>query len=87
MKIKRLQIESVIFCLCPGANVIKLFLSVIYEFSYLAQVFVRLGWKSLPGTNTLAYYEIFLITEIVLISLCPGDYGTKLFTAVINFIS
>ncbi len=40
-----------------GANVIKLFLSVIYKFSYQARVFVRLGLKSMPGTNTLAYYE------------------------------
>ncbi len=37
-----------------GVNAIKLFLSVIYEFSYKARVFARLGWKSLPGTNTLA---------------------------------
>ncbi len=40
-----------------GANVIKLFLSVIYGFLYLARVFVRLYWKSLPMTNTLAYYK------------------------------
>jgi len=41
----------------PGANVIKLFLSVIYGFSYLARVFVigKLFWSSL--TNTLAYHE------------------------------
>ena len=25
-------------------------------------MFVRLGWKSLPRTNTLAYYENSLIT-------------------------
>ncbi len=40
-----------------GANVIKLFLSVIYRFSYKATVFVTLDWKGLPRTNTLAYYE------------------------------
>ncbi len=28
-----------------GANVIKLFMPVIYEFLYKARVFVRLGWK------------------------------------------
>ncbi len=33
------------------ANIIKL-LSVIYEFSHKARVFVRIGRKSLPGTNT-----------------------------------
>ncbi len=31
----------------------KTFLSVIYKCSNQA----RLGWKSLSGTNTLAYYE------------------------------
>ncbi len=40
-----------------GANVIKLFLSEIYGFSYKARVFVMLYWKGLPRTNTLAYYE------------------------------
>ncbi len=39
----------------PGPNVIKLFASVIYEHSYSSRMFVRLGWKILPGTNTLAY--------------------------------
>jgi hypothetical protein len=37
-----------------GTNVIKLFLSEIYGFSYQATVFVRLDRKSLPMTNTLA---------------------------------
>ncbi len=41
----------------PGANAIKPFAAVINEFSYLARAFVRLGLKSMPGTNTLAYYE------------------------------
>jgi hypothetical protein len=36
------------------ANAIKLFLSVIYRFSYLARVFVIIDWKSFPMTNTLA---------------------------------
>jgi hypothetical protein len=41
----------------PGANVIKLFLSVIYGFLYYVRVFVisKLFWSSL--TNTVAYYE------------------------------
>jgi hypothetical protein len=30
---------------------------VIYGFSYYARVFVILDWKSLPVTNTLAYYK------------------------------
>ncbi len=40
----------------PGANIIKLFPSVIYEFLYQAGVFNRRGWKSLPG-KTLACCE------------------------------
>ncbi len=35
----------------------KTFLSVINRFSYYTRLFVRLGWKSLPRTNTLAYYK------------------------------
>ncbi len=42
--------------LVPGAKVMKLF-SVMYGSLCKARVFVRLGWKSLPMTNTLAYYE------------------------------
>jgi hypothetical protein len=41
----------------PGSNVINPFTVVIYEFSYKARVFVRIGLKSFSGTNTLAYYE------------------------------
>ncbi len=33
----------------------KTFLSVIYELSYKAIVFVRVAWKSLPRTNTIAF--------------------------------
>ncbi len=43
--------------LATGADVIKHVLSVIYRFSHYARVFIRLGWKSLPSTNALAYYE------------------------------
>jgi len=45
----------------PVTNVIKLFTAVIYEISQQApalSVNIRLGWKGLPGTNALAYYEI-----------------------------
>ncbi len=35
----------------------KTFLSVIYGFLYYARVSVVLDWKSLPMTNTLAYYK------------------------------
>ncbi len=40
--------------IAPGANVIKLHLSLIYGFSYQARVFVRQSKKILPRTNTLA---------------------------------
>jgi hypothetical protein len=32
-------------------------MSVVYEFSYLTTMFVRLGWRNLKGTNTLAHYK------------------------------
>ncbi len=35
-------------------NVIEFSSAVIYEFLYKVRVFVRLGWKILPGTNTQA---------------------------------
>ncbi len=47
----------------PGANVIKPLLSVIYVFSFESRAFVKLGYKSLIGTNTLAYYESLLIMD------------------------
>ncbi len=40
----------------PGASTIKLITAVIYE-GWGLPTNIRLGWKSLPGTNTLAYYE------------------------------
>jgi hypothetical protein len=43
----------------PGAYIIKLISAVIYGlFNKLEFLFLntRLGWKGLPGTNTLAYY-------------------------------
>jgi hypothetical protein len=47
--------------LAPGANFIKLFLTVIYRFSHQARVFVSLDWKSFQMTNLLL---ITLITKI-----------------------
>ncbi len=47
----------------PRAQCYKTFLSVTYEFLFYARVFVRLGWKSLPGTNSPLYYENFKIVE------------------------
>ncbi len=41
--------------LSGGLNVIKVFVGNLRLF--VAIVFVRPGLKSLPGTNTLAYYE------------------------------
>ncbi len=39
---------------------LKKFLSVIYGFSYSARVYVRLGWKSLPGTKHYSLLQKFL---------------------------
>ncbi len=45
---------------------------------------IRLGWKDLPGTSTLAYYELSQITVIKSFkTLGPGANVMKLFTAVI----
>ncbi len=49
--------KKVFAILSPEPNVIKLFTSVIDELSYYARLFIRLCWKRLSGTNTLAYYE------------------------------
>jgi hypothetical protein len=52
--------------LTPGANVIKLFSYLftiklsdapLYGRLLALPTNVRLGWKDLPGTNALAYYE------------------------------
>jgi hypothetical protein len=51
------MLRVLMLCCCFGANIIKLFVFVIKQISYLAGVFVTLGWKSLPQTNTIAYYE------------------------------
>jgi hypothetical protein len=43
----------------PGARIIKLITAVIYSFGNKLEhlsLNSRLGWKGLPGTNTLAYY-------------------------------
>jgi hypothetical protein len=43
----------------PGACIIKLTTAVIYGFRNKPDCLplnTRLGWKGLPGTNTLAYY-------------------------------
>jgi hypothetical protein len=32
-------------------------LTAVHRFLYQARVFVRLGWKVLPGTNATAYYK------------------------------
>jgi hypothetical protein len=64
---------------------------VIYEFSYQARVCVRLGLKSMPGTNTLAYYVNLLITDKKsFMTLGPGpnvikNYGCSLRMFVIRF--
>jgi hypothetical protein len=47
-------------------------------------MFVTLGWKSLPGTNTLAYYENSkIVDKRSFKKLSPGACIIKLITAVI----
>ncbi len=39
---------------------------------------IRLGWKALPETNTLAYYENLLITALIsFIVQAPGEFLEK----------
>jgi hypothetical protein len=66
--------------LTPEPNVIKPYLSVIYESLYPARVLVRLGWKGLQGKNTLVYYKNPKITDIKkFITLIPGLQCYKTF--------
>ena len=45
---------------------------------------IRLGWKGLPGTNSLAYYERSYLTAVKsFITLRPGPNVIKLFMSVI----
>ncbi len=44
---------------------------------------IRLGWKDLPVTNTLAYWKYFQISAVKsFITLIPGANAMKLITAV-----
>ncbi len=53
-----------------GAYVKKLFWALINQFK---RVFGRLGWKTLTGTNTLAYYENLLnYRQKSFVTLGPG---------------
>jgi hypothetical protein len=56
------------------ANGIKIN-AIIYKFSHLASVFVRLGWKRLPMTNTLAYFKN---KKFYKIGPCSNGDGDKL---------
>jgi hypothetical protein len=49
---------------------------------------IRLGWKGLPGTNTLAYYTQILITTVKsFITLTPGQsFPLVILLAGANFI-
>ncbi len=61
---------------------------VLLEKSLALPTNIRLGWRGLPGTNTLAYYENPEITVVKsLIVLTPGACVIKLFTAVIVAVS
>ncbi len=47
-----------------------------------------LGWKGLPGTNALAYYEkSFLTTAKSFITLALGGQSFNLYLNVVHFIN
>jgi hypothetical protein len=50
-------------CFATRCKYYKTFFVLICEFLYLTLVFVRIGWKSLPLTNTLGYYNYSYITD------------------------
>jgi hypothetical protein len=56
---KKQSFLQVISFFKPGACITKLITVVIYGFRNKLEclsLITRLGWKGLPGTNTLAYY-------------------------------
>jgi hypothetical protein len=66
-----------------GANVIKLFLSVNYRFSYKARVFVRLDMKKLTNdkhSSLLRKSAIYVQKRFI--TLGPG--GTKIIKLFMN---
>ncbi len=56
MRISKLR-QKKITTLASGLNVLKIYTHVIDEFLYKARAFLRINWKSLEGTSTLAYYK------------------------------
>jgi hypothetical protein len=55
-----LRICNVFIVQAPGTGIIKLIAAVIYGFRNKQECLslkIRLGWKGLPGTNTIAYYR------------------------------
>jgi hypothetical protein len=55
---QKCQIKKLLFT-PSGACIIKLITAIIYSFRNKLEclsINTRLGWKGLPGTNTLAYY-------------------------------
>jgi hypothetical protein len=61
------------------ACIIKLITAVIYGFHNKLECLslnARLGWKGLPGTNTLAYYRNCKITAVIsFVIQAPGAYS------------
>ncbi len=66
-------------CLSPASSKVRAYLRVKhFTLGYAPALLtnIRLGWKSLPGTNTLAYYENSKITDgKSFITLTPGPFG------------
>jgi hypothetical protein len=38
---------------------------------------IRVGWKGLPGTNTVTYFIIMLIVQLKIFSVDPSSYVMK----------
>jgi hypothetical protein len=73
---------KIFITLAPGPDVIKLVVAVIYKLSCKARVIVRLGWKSMPGPNALAFHKNSYNMEKSFIASALGVDVIKRYTAV-----
>jgi len=58
---------------------------VLYSVSSASPVNIRLGWKGLPGLNTLAYYENPYITTVKSLIGLPLEQYSKHFDFFLTY--
>jgi len=79
--IRNLRIFVISYSVCPWqAQLNLMFAGEAGAYFQALPANIRLGWKGLPGTNTLAFYEHSSIAEAnSFITLRPGPNIIKLF--------